>query len=100
MWSTDSFARFERALELDCQRGEVSFGDVVSLAEKHGLSLGEASAALQDEKRWQRVFVDALGQVVHPDVAASALAQSAFGGRCPYRVTWRRAGPQSGYLLA
>ena len=32
MWSTDSFARFERALELDCQRGEVSFGDVVSLA--------------------------------------------------------------------
>ena len=100
MWNNDSFARFERALERGGRHGDVSFGDVVSLAERHGLSLGEASAALADEHRWQRVFVDRQGAVVHPDVAAQAFADAALGGRCPYRVTWRPAGAASGYLLA
>jgi hypothetical protein len=100
MWSDEAFARFERTLESGGELCELSGADVVELAGRHGLSLAEASAALDDEHRWQRVFVDEQGQTVHPDVAARAFERAAYGVRCPYRVTWRRAGPSSGYLLA
>lgn len=100
MWSKESFARFERALERDGERGGLDFADVVDLADLHGLSLGEASEVIGDRRRWQRVFVDEHGDTVHPDIAARAFADAALGGHCPYHVVWRRAGPASGYLLA
>ena len=100
MWSSNSVARFERDVETGGAGDEVSFADLVDLADRQRLPLAEAAAALLDERHWQRVFVDEQGRTVHPDIAARAFEKAVLGGHCPYRVTWRRAGPSSGYLLA
>ena len=100
MLDTRLLSHFADAVERAAADSAITFEEVCGLSDDHGLSLGEASEALDlliANGRLSRVHVDEDGnEVSEEEVARQLIASLGFGPR--YRVVWRPGG--EGYLLA